>query len=92
MKGGFSDSAVRLNKYVREQEKWTATEIEARGNLLVELCLVIWPGLVVAPALVQAARKRDLQRRAAESAGQSVKMSDQASVLFRGLKAAMSNR
>jgi len=26
--GGFNESAVRLNKYVREQTQWTAKEIE----------------------------------------------------------------
>jgi uncharacterized protein with ParB-like and HNH nuclease domain len=34
IKGGFNDSSVRLNKYIREQSKWSVSEMEARGKEL----------------------------------------------------------
>ena len=41
--GGFKESAVRLNQPVAEQPKWTATEMETRGNRLAQQALRIWP-------------------------------------------------
>ena len=41
--GGFSDSAVHLNRFVREQQVWTAAEMEARGKDLAQRALRIWP-------------------------------------------------
>ena len=40
---GFNQAAVRLNKFVREQQQWTATEMEKRGKQLAERALRIWP-------------------------------------------------
>jgi Protein of unknown function (DUF1524) len=34
IKGGFSESSVRLNKFVREQDQWTPREIGRRGRRL----------------------------------------------------------
>ena len=42
-KGGFNESAVRLNQLVREQSEWTSVQIEERGELLAERALAIWP-------------------------------------------------
>ena len=36
MPGGFNESAVRLNQYVKDQERWTAKEMNRRGHLLAE--------------------------------------------------------
>ena len=41
--GGFNESAVRLNQYVREQSKWTPEQIEERGKMLAARALEIWP-------------------------------------------------
>ena len=41
--GGFNESAVRLNRFVREQSEWTETQMEERGKLLAERALTIWP-------------------------------------------------
>lgn len=64
--GGFNQSAIRLNQYVREQEQWTQVEIEERGNLLAERALDIWPYHNVNEAHIQAADVQDLQGRAAQ--------------------------
>ena len=41
--GGFNQSAVRLNQYVREQEVWTEAQMAERGRRLAERALQIWP-------------------------------------------------
>lgn len=41
--GGLNESAVRLNKFVREQSEWTVTQMEERGKLLAKRALKIWP-------------------------------------------------
>lgn len=43
IKGGFNDSAVRLNKFVREQPTWTVKEMSERGRQLAERAVEIWP-------------------------------------------------
>jgi hypothetical protein len=36
MAKGFNDSPLRLNRFIREQTRWTAAEIEARGKALAQ--------------------------------------------------------
>ena len=42
-KAFYDQSPVRLNQFVREQTKWTATEMENRGKQLAQQALRIWP-------------------------------------------------
>ena len=42
IKGGFKESALRINAFVVEQEVWTQAQIEQRGELLSQLALKIW--------------------------------------------------
>lgn len=42
-KGGFNQSAVRLNQFVRDQSEWTAVQMEQRGKQLAERARHIWP-------------------------------------------------
>ena len=62
--GGFEESSIRLNKYVRQQAQWTPVQMEARGELLARQALGIWPRLEVDAALVQAAELEDMRQRA----------------------------
>jgi Protein of unknown function (DUF1524) len=55
--GGFEESSLRLNKYVREQLVWTSAEMERRGKELANRALSIWPRLVVDQALIDAANE-----------------------------------
>ena len=41
--GGFQESSVWLNKYIREQEQWTPAQMKDRGELLARRSLSIWP-------------------------------------------------
>lgn len=71
MAGGFRQSAVRLNSFVADQARWTATEIEERTNLLAERALSIWPPLEVDQSVVDLAKVRERLQRA-EAAGRTV--------------------
>jgi len=65
MKDGFNDSPLRLNKFIREQAKWTAAEMEERGKDLAAKALAIWRPLVVDPEAVKAAELEDRKAQAA---------------------------
>ena len=85
--GGFEESSIRLNKYVRQQEQWTPVQMEARGELLARQALGIWPRLEVDAALVQAAELEDMQQRAKRRDVGKVQMTVVARELFEQLRA-----
>lgn len=80
--GGFAESAVRLNRFVREQAVWTAREMERRGREQARRALAIWPPLVVAPTLIDAAKKQEMRALAERRDVAKVKMSEEARALF----------
>jgi len=61
--GGFNQSSVRLNQFVREQLVWTDQEIDTRTTALADRSLVIWQGLKVAPAAIRDAELHELKLR-----------------------------
>ncbi len=63
VRNGFEESAVRLNKYVREQSRWTAAEMKERGELLAARALEIWPYHGADPNLVINEEVRELRER-----------------------------
>jgi hypothetical protein len=85
--GGFEQSSVRLNKFVREQPKWTTDEIEKRGHVLADRALQIWPVLQVDPALVEKAKQAELRELAQRRDVAKVPMSTPARALFEQLRA-----
>ena len=87
IKGGFSDSSVRLNKFVREQQTWTVKEICARTDALAKNAIEVWPPLVVEQSLIDAATYREMRERAARRDVGKVKMSTEARALFEELRA-----
>ena len=88
-KGGFNDSPVRLNKYVREQSRWTAAEMKERGRMLAERALEIWPHHGADAGLVRDEEVRQLQARAAQATMESLEMSDGVRGLARQLQDAI---
>lgn len=74
IKGGFAESAVRLNRFVREQSVWTAAQMRERGVTLARASLVIWPSLAVEPELLEKAKHEDLVRRSKRGSVEKVKM------------------
>ena len=87
IKGGFADSSVRLNKLVREKEKWTAQEIRERGETLALLALEVWPNLRVDQSLIEAAKYAELRDQAERRDVMKVPMSAVARELFEVLRA-----
>ena len=85
--GGFNESSVRLNKFVREQPVWTAVEMKLRGKELAQRALSIWPALVVDKALVDAAELDEIQALAKRRDVAKVPMSQKARELFELLRA-----
>jgi len=86
IEGGFADSSVRLNKFVREQSIWAAKEISSRTDALARRAALIWPDLSVDQSLIDAAdlvEKRELAKR--QDIGK-IGMSDEAKALFAELR------
>jgi uncharacterized protein with ParB-like and HNH nuclease domain/predicted transport protein len=86
MPGGFADSAVRLNKFVRRQSRWNKAKIGRRGRLLAARSLEIWPALQVDVAAVEAAELAERQELAKKQDVGKVPMSLQAKELFELLR------
>jgi predicted transport protein len=86
IKGGFSESSVRLNKFVREQDQWTPREMERRGKRLASQALEIWPMLSVNRELVEKARDSEMRETAKKQDVSSVVMSQTARSLFDALR------
>ena len=87
LSGGFEESSVRLNKYVREQAQWTSIQMKARGEMLAGRALSIWPPLEVDDALVQAAKNKDMRQRSKKKDVSEVQMTEAARALFEQLHA-----
>lgn len=85
--GGFQESSVRLNKFVREQPRWTPAEMEQRGKELAKRALSIWRPLVVDKALVEAAEQADMKALAKRRDVEKVVMSADARDTFNALRA-----
>ena len=82
IRGGFNESAVRLNAYVREQQKWTADTIAERGRLLASRALEIWKYPVPTRQYVDMRHQRRVRERAAATDVQNVTMTANARNLF----------
>ena len=67
--GGFNDSPLRLNRFIREQDRWTATEIDERGRQLAKKTVTIWPALTVD---AEAVREAELEERKTQAARHSL--------------------
>ena len=80
--GGFDDSAVRLNKFVRSQSVWTETEMCERGKVLAERAITIWSGLNVDEAAVQKAEEDELRTKAKRRSVNDVGMDSETRALF----------
>jgi predicted transport protein len=86
IKGGFEESSVRLNKFVREQSEWTPAEMERRGKSLANRALSVWPPLVVDKSLIDAAKVAEMQLLSKQQDTAKVPMSEDARLLFDKLR------
>ncbi len=61
VRNGFNDSALRLNRYVAEQDKWSSQEMSTRGRMLAKRALTIWSRLEVSEASLRRAKVNRLR-------------------------------
>ena len=78
IEGGFRQSAVRLNRDVRDEAKWTTEEIVARGERLAKRALEIWPHHEADAAKIQLEDIRELKERATRRNVNDLKIDDNA--------------
>ena len=86
MRKGFNDSPLRLNRFIREQVRWTAAEIEARGKALAQQAVKVWPGLSVDMQAVRAAGLEERRAAAAQHSVEAVGFDREARALFDAIR------
>ena len=84
--GGFNESAVRLNRYIREQVNWGAREIGQREDQLAHKAVQIWSQPDVDANLVKQAQIQDLRALSADADPLEINMSESAKGLFEVLR------
>lgn len=84
--GGFQESSVRLNRFVRDQPVWSAEQMETRGKALAQRALKVWPPLEVPQEALRKAREEELALLAARRDVQAVPMTERARALFSALR------
>ena len=82
VEGGFDQSAVRLNEFVRQQSQWTEIEMAARSRFLSERALKIWPNHGADPELIAENKLMELLDRAAGRDPDSLKVRSRALSVF----------
>ncbi len=82
MEDGFNDSQLRLNKFIREQTRWTDTEMKERGEQLATKALIIWPKLEVDEKAVKEAALKDQIAQAEKYSIERVDLDKTARALF----------
>ena len=75
IEGGFNQSAVRLNEYVRNQAQWTVSEMEERGRILAKRAVEIWPHHQADEKLILNEEIQELHARSDERNSDSLEMS-----------------
>jgi predicted transport protein len=84
--GGFQDSSVHLNRFIRESTVWTDVEMERRGKKLAFRALSIWPPLHIDKNVVEAADQEEMRALASRRDVASVNMTPTARELFEILR------
>lgn len=86
MPRGFSESPLRLNRFIREQARWTAAEIELRGKALAQQAIKVWPGLQVDMDAVRQAELEGHRTASAQFSVDTVGFDQESRVLFEALR------
>jgi predicted transport protein len=83
---GFNFSPLRLNKYVREQQTWTESEMEKRGKEWAARGVAIWPALLVDMVAVKAAELEERKAQAAKYSLDKLEFDPESKALFDALR------
>ena len=84
--GGFNDSPLRLNRFIREQGRWTTTEMDERGKQLAKKAVTIWPALTVDAEAVREAELEERKTQAARYSLDDIKFDPNSRALFDALR------
>jgi len=84
--GGFNESPLRLNQFIRGKEQWTEKEMEERGKKLAEMALSEWPALEVAEQDVKRIELEELEQRTAKYSRETLEMGEETAELFDALR------
>ena len=84
--GGFNQSSVRLNQYVRERNQWTSREIDERTIALATRSTQTWPVLVVEDSAIRDVEILELKERARKGDTAKVPMTLVARTLYSQIK------
>jgi hypothetical protein len=85
--GGFSDSTLRLNRFVRGQSDWNAQTMQARSEQLALKALQIWSPLAVDINEIRRAELEDHRTQAANFDVQNIEFDEVARNLYAILRA-----
>ena len=78
----FNESAIRLNIFVREQEKWTEKEMSIRGEQLADKAIKIWEPLEVDIQVVRNEFIFQLKKKESKKSPQEIEMEPKIRTLF----------
>ncbi|MFH0938015.1 MAG: DUF262 and DUF1524 domain-containing protein [Planctomycetota bacterium] len=84
--GGFNDSPLRLNKFIREQPSWTEVEMEKRGKDLAAKAVGIWSTLTVNMEAVKESELEEQKAQAAKYSLDNLDFDTEARALFNVLR------
>ena len=85
IEGGFNNSPLRLNSYIKLQQVWTPDQMEERGRQLAEEALDIWPYPTADDEFVRESDINALRKREARIGFESLKLTERCSVLLYAL-------
>jgi len=82
MAGGFDASPLRLNKWMREANEWTAAQMHARGEALADSALSVWRRVVVDERVVKERELEEVRALATRRSVTEVEVAPRARPLF----------
>ena len=82
MPKGFNESPLRLNRPIREQDRWTAAEIDLRGKLLAKQAVSVWPSLTVDMVAVRQTEMEERRTAAAQYTVDTIGFDSESRALF----------
>ena len=83
---GFNNSPLRLNRFIREQDRWTSTEMDERGRQLAKKAVTIWPALTVDTEAVKEAELEERKTQAARYSLDDLEFDPASHALFDALR------
>lgn len=86
MPKGFNESPLRLNRSIREQDRWTAAEIDLRGKMLAQQAVSVWPSLTVDMVAVRQTEMVERRTAAAQFTVDTIGFDTESRALFDAIR------